>query len=315
MPPQVPQCLPLVTHCVPFSPPVTPVANKYFQGTKRMRVSGKKFIPLLVFVLSSFSIVRLLKIVITTSSSYHPLPVSSTTLQQKCSAPSPACGNHTSYGANTSKGLPITSVSSATLTKKEFQLIQNLISRKAPCNLLIFGFSTQYLTLSSINLGGKTIILEDDLNKISKIKTKFNSTRIYKVDHKAPAKEAYKLLKIARHDPACAPRSVKLQESTCELALKNLPREVYDIQWDLVVVDGPEGNTPEAPGRMAAIYTASMMARAGNTTTVLVHDVNRMVEKWFSWEFLCDDNLASSKGKLWEFRINGRTNSTRFCST
>ncbi|PON72133.1 IRX15/IRX15L/IGXM [Trema orientale] len=209
-----------------------------------------------------------------------------------------------------------TSANTTQLTEKEFQLLSNLVTRKAPCNLLIFGLEPQYLSLSSINAGGTTIFLEDDPYKLStiKIKTKSNTTRIYKVEHlPPPAKEAYTLLKHGRKSPSCAASSGQLQKSKCRLAMKNLPQEVYDLKWDVVVVDGPSGNAPEAPGRMAAIYSAAVIARNGNETDVVVHDVDRMIEKWFSWEFLCDENLVSSKGKLWNFRIRGQMNSTRFC--
>lgn len=89
---------------------------------------------------------------------------------------------------------------------------------------------------------------------------------------------------------------------------------MYETEWDVVVVDGPDGDAPEAPGRMATIYTAGLLARAGNATDVVVHDVHRTIEKWFSWEFLCEKNLISAKGRLWNFRIPGESNSTRFCS-
>jgi uncharacterized protein (TIGR01627 family) len=168
--------------------------------------------------------------------------------------------------------------------------------------------------LSSINSGGTTIFLEDDPDKISAARAKSNTTQIYKIDYQTPAKKAYKLLEHARKSPACAPNPEMLQNSSCKLALKNLPREVYELEWNVVVVDGPSGHSPEAPGRMGAIYTASMIARAGNTTDVLVHDVDRTIEKWFSWEFLCDENLVASKGKLWSFRISGKSNSSGFCS-
>ncbi|KAK9277837.1 hypothetical protein L1049_027394 [Liquidambar formosana] len=200
-----------------------------------------------------------------------------------------------------------------TLTGKEFKLLSNLISRKAPCNLLVFGLQPQYLTLASINTGGTNIFLEDDLDKLSTIKTTSNNTRIYKVEYRIPAGDAYKLLKHAREKPTCAPNSGPLERSTCQLALTKLPKEVYELKWDVVVVDGPSGDRLEAPGRMTTIYTASIIARAGNMTDVVVHDVNRMIEKWFSWEFLCEENLVSSKGRLWNFRIKGELNSTRFC--
>lgn len=80
-------------------------------------------------------------------------------------------------------------------------------------------------------------------------------------------------------------------------------------------MDGPSGDTPEAPGRMATIYSASIIARFGNTTDVVIHDVHRMIKRWFSWNFLCEENLVSSKGKLWVFRIKGQLSSTTFCTT
>ncbi|KAG0491154.1 hypothetical protein HPP92_008017 [Vanilla planifolia] len=65
---------------------------------------------------------------------------------------------------------------------------------------------------------------------------------------------------------------------------------------------------------MAAIYTAAAMAWTRNETDVLVHDVDRTIEKWFSWEFLCHENLVSAKGKLWHFRLRGGSQSHSFCT-
>lgn len=272
-----------------------------------MNFAGKKLIPFLVLLLSIISVLRLVRISITTSSSSssssHPLPAI-TPPGDSCSDPS-SC---TKFQPEKNS-----SINATALQKKEYQLLSNLISDRAPCNLLIFGLEPQYLSLSSINAGGTTIFLEDDATKISAMTSDSNTTRIYKVDYKVPAKEAYNLLRHARETPVCTPSSKQLQVSECRLALKNLPQEVYELKWDVVVVDGPSGNKPEAPGRMAAIYTASMLARNGNITDVLVHDVDRTIEKWFSWEFLCDENLVSSKGKLWNFRIRGHTNSSKFC--
>lgn len=131
------------------------------------------------------------------------------------------------------------------------------------------------------------------------------------------AKEAYKLLKHARDGISCAPNSGPLQTSACKLALTNLPKEVYTRKWDVILVDGPNSGGPEVPGRMTAIYTSSMIARAWNiTSNVVIHDVDRMIEKWFSREFLCEENLVSSKGRYWNFKIKGgeQWHSASFCS-
>ena len=270
-----------------------------------MNFAGKKLIPFLVLILSIISVLRLVRISISTSSSSSLYRLAALTpLGDSCSNPS-SC---TKFQSDKSA-----SVHATGLQKKEYQLLSDLISQRAPCNLLIFGLEPQYLSLSSINAGGTTIILEDDITKISTMTSDSNTTRIYKVDYEVPAKEAYNLLKHARETSVCTPSPNQLQDSKCQLALKNLPQEVYELKWDVVVMDGPSGNKPEAPGRMAAIYTSSMLARNGNITDVLVHDVDRTIEKWFSWEFLCDENLVSSKGKLWNFRIMGHTNSSKFC--
>ncbi|KZV36309.1 glucuronoxylan 4-O-methyltransferase 1 [Dorcoceras hygrometricum] len=81
------------------------------------------------------------------------------------------------------------------------------------------------------------------------------------------------------------------------------------------MVDGPRGDSPNSPGRMATIYMSGLLARRGKMTHVIVHNVDRMIEKWFSWEFLCEKNLVSSKGRFWLFQIKGLTNSTSFCLT
>ncbi|XVF49623.1 hypothetical protein PTKIN_Ptkin04bG0028300 [Pterospermum kingtungense] len=312
MPPEVSYSLDSqITPCVQFSSAATAASGsnpKLGRAARRMKFPGKKLLPVLVFVLSSFSILRLFKIAITTS--HSPSSAAATS-----SSSSSSSSNVPSNAPGVESGPHKTSTDATLLTPKEFMFLSNLINSKAPCNLLVFGLQSQYLNLSSINAGGTTLFLEDDPYKISEAKGHHNGTRIYKVKYQVPAKKAYKLLKHARANPACAPNTSLLQQSTCKLALRNLPQEVYQLSWDVVVVDGPIGDAPEAPGKMSTIYTASMLARAAaKTTDVVVHDVHRTIEKWFAWEFLCEENLVSARGKFWNFRISGRSNSTRFCT-
>lgn len=315
MPPEVPhhssQATPLLryaplTHSSPEAGPRKPVSHsKHVRGDRKMKFNARKLIPVLVLILACVSILRLLRIAMDTSSSALP---------QACSTASPlAC---TVFLPKTTQNSTST-VSPRTaspLTAKEFQFVSNIVKHRAPCNLLIFGLEPQYLILSSINAGGTTIILEDDSNKLRAVSTESNGTQIHLVEYHTPGKQAYKLLEHARNDPACGPLPKTSQSFKCQLALTSLPQEVYQTKWDIIVVDGPSGNSPEVPGRMASIYTAGMIARAGKSTDVVVHDVNRTIEKWFSWEFLCEENLISSRGKFWNFRIRGQSNSTRFCN-
>ncbi|GMI76697.1 hypothetical protein like AT4G24910 [Hibiscus trionum] len=317
MPPEVSQsrALPVITS-VQFSCSAASGTSTELDGTaRRMKFPGKKLLPVLVFILSCLSILRLLKIAIaTTSHSSSQAAALSSSIQRECSSPS-ECSKVQSNAPGVELGPHRTAANSTLLAPKEFTFLSNLITRKAPCNLLVFGLQSQYLNLSSINAGGITLFLEDDPYKISQNKADSNGSLIYKVEYQVPAKKAYKMLKHAKENPSCAPHKSLLQQSTCNLALRNLPQEVYQLKWDVVVVDGPSGNAPEAPGRMSTIYSASMLARAGKTTDVVVHDVHRTIEKWFSREFLCEENLVSAKGQFWNFRISHQSNSTRFCSS
>ncbi|KAM0934892.1 putative polysaccharide biosynthesis domain-containing protein [Dioscorea sansibarensis] len=248
----------------------------------------KKLISILFLILSTLCFIRLFIITLSTSSAFHEKPQLSPF---------------------------ITTTEEESLSFKEYNLLSNIIARRAPCNLLIFGLNAQLLNLSLINKGGKTVFLEDNADKLKNKTWKANAVHVYKVRYHGNANEAFELLKFAREHNACSSEEAKLHIDSCQLALTELPRKVYREKWDVVVIDGPRGDKAEMPGRMRVIYTVGVLARAGNnaTTDVVVHDVNRMIEKWYSWEFLCQENLVSSKGKLWHFQIKGGFGSGSFC--
>ncbi|KAK4480762.1 hypothetical protein RD792_011612 [Penstemon davidsonii] len=198
----------------------------------------------------------------------------------------------------------------STLTEKEMKFLLKFFPSKVPCNLLVFGDEHEYSKITAMNVNGVTVFLQSNPS------TRFtnNNTKVYKIAYNTVASEAYKLLKDARENEDCKRELTLPKGSKCNLGLSNLPREVYDTMWDVVIVDGPNGDTPDSPGRMSVIYTTSILARRGNKTHVLVHDVDRMIEKWYSREFLCEENLVYSKGRFWHFEIvGGVAKATKFC--
>ncbi|KAG0489249.1 hypothetical protein HPP92_008060 [Vanilla planifolia] len=202
------------------------------------------------------------------------------------------------------------------LTPKELRLVSRVIRSKPNGNLLFFGINPQLLALAEADGVRTAIFLEDDPERIRRFRPqRHRGTTVHRVSYREEAHRAYELLRHGREDAGCRRRVLGRDASSrCRLRLNDLPREVYDKSWDVVVVDGPRGDRPEAPGRMAAIYTAAAMAWTRNETDVLVHDVDRTIEKWFSWEFLCHENLVSAKGKLWHFRLRGGSQSHSFCT-
>lgn len=126
----------------------------------------------------------------------------------------------------------------------------------------------------------------------------------YHVTYESKVNQASDLMEIGKGPECTAITDPKY--SMCQLALKGLPSVVYEVQWDLIMVDAPTGYHEEAPGRMAAIYTAGMMARNredGGETDVFVHDVNRVVEDKFSKAFLCEGYMKKQEGRLRHFTI------------
>ncbi|XP_073272945.1 glucuronoxylan 4-O-methyltransferase 1 [Primulina huaijiensis] len=189
-------------------------------------------------------------------------------------------------------------------TLKEISITSRILDKKSPCNFLVFGLGHDSLMWHSLNYGGRTIFIEEDESWIEQIRRRFPVLEPYHVTYDSKVNQADDLMQVGKGPECVAVLDPKY--SMCQLALKGLPSEVYDIEWDLIMVDAPTGYYDEAPGRMKAIYTAGMMARNrldGLETHVLVHDVNREVEDNFSKAFLCEGYMKKQEGRLRHFVI------------
>uniref|UniRef100_A0A0D3GK52 Uncharacterized protein n=1 Tax=Oryza barthii TaxID=65489 RepID=A0A0D3GK52_9ORYZ len=145
----------------------------------------------------------------------------------------------------------------------------------------------------------------------------------YDVVYTTTVREFPDLLDAARAARSAECRPVQnLLYSDCRLAINDLPNQLYDVAWDIILVDGPRGYTAASPGRMSAIFTAGVMARSraekGAETDVLVHDYEREVERACSREFLCEENRVeeTSTRSLAHFVVPGGRDLRRetFCA-
>ncbi|MBA0734254.1 hypothetical protein Gogos_018189 [Gossypium gossypioides] len=188
-------------------------------------------------------------------------------------------------------------------TLKEISVTAKILEKKSPCNFLVFGLGHDSLMWSSLNYGGRTVFLEEDEAWIEQIRRRFPMLESYHVTYDSKVNQAENLMDVGRGPECTAIADPKY--SMCQLALKGLPSEVYEMKWDLIMVDAPTGYYEDAPGRMTAIYTAGMMARnkEKGETDVFVHDVNRVVEDKFSMAFLCQGYMKKQEGRLRHFRI------------
>ena len=250
-------------------------------------------------------------------SSPSPPPSTSASRRQEC-------------GGGGDKGLPLavaealvhytTSNTTPQQTADEIGVSLRVLQRRAPCNFLVFGLGFDSPMWAALNHGGRTVFLEEDASWIADVRSKHPSLESYHVAYDTVLTDADALLELRDH-PACVaqPDLASAAGASCRLALRGLPPVFHELEWDLIMVDAPTGWTPQSPGRMGAIYTAGMAARArrpgDGPTDVFVHDVDRPVEDAFSKAFLCEGYLAEQVGRIRHFVIpsHREKDGTPFC--
>ncbi|XP_008801843.2 probable methyltransferase At1g27930 [Phoenix dactylifera] len=193
-------------------------------------------------------------------------------------------------------------------SRAEMRISFDVLRRRAPCNFLVFGLGHDSLMWSAFNAGGTTVFLEEDPKWFQSVTKASPALRAHNVRYRTQLIEADDLIKSYRSEPSCLPPAAAPLKNNhrCRLALADLPAEIFDREWDLIMIDAPKGYYNEAPGRMAAIFSAAVMARSRRgegETDIFLHDVNRKVEKMFAMEFLCKKHLVGGTGRLWHFRI------------
>lgn len=197
----------------------------------------------------------------------------------------------------------------------EISVTFDVLKALAPCNFLVFGLGHDSLMWTSLNPRGTTIFLEEDPKWVQTVLKDAPTLQAHTVQYRTQLQEAHQLLSTYRSEPYCSPTKAYLRGNyNCKLALTGLPDAVYDKEWDLIMIDAPRGYFAEAPGRMAAIFSAAVMARArkgSGVTHVFLHDIDRKVEKVYAEEFLCRKHLVKAVARLWHFEIPPAANVTQ----
>ncbi|XP_048566203.1 probable methyltransferase At1g27930 [Triticum urartu] len=195
----------------------------------------------------------------------------------------------------------------------EISLSLAVLRHRAPLRLLVFGLGHDSPLWHALNPGGVTVFLEEDPEWYRIVRAQSPFLRAHLVRYRTRLDHADILFRSYKNFPSCVPGAdgdgapLRVRANAeCPLALHNLPPEVYQNEWDMLMVDAPKGYFPSAPGRMAAIWTAAAMARARRgegDTDVFLHDVDRRVERMYAEEFLCERFRVGATGRLWHFRI------------
>ncbi|KAE8665770.1 Protein IRREGULAR XYLEM 15 [Hibiscus syriacus] len=189
----------------------------------------------------------------------------------------------------------------------------------SPCNFLVFGLTPETLLWKSLNHNGRTVFIEENRYYAAYYEELHPEVDIFDVQYTTKMSETKELIASAREQIHNECRPVQnLLFSECKLGINDLPNHVYEMDWDVILIDGPRGDGTESPGRMQPIFTAGVLARSKKgsnlKTHIFVHDYYRDVEQISGDEFLCKENMVERNGMLAHFMVDRmEENSFQYC--
>ncbi|XP_011005802.1 PREDICTED: protein IRX15-LIKE-like [Populus euphratica] len=282
---------------------------------------GSNRLWLLAFV-SFFAIAFLLTLIYTRE--ILPIKSTTTTTMATGSASSSTFGNinvplPTSV-INTLLHYASRSNDSFHMSHAEIKPISDVLRKcSSPCNFLVFGLTHETLLWKALNHNGRTVFIEENRYYAAYYEELHPEIDVFDVQYTTKMKEMRELIASTKKQIKNECRPVQnLLFSECKLGINDLPNHVYEVDWDVILVDGPRGDGPDGPGRMTPIFTAGVLARsrkASNAKThIFVHDYYRNVERIYGDEFLCGENLVESNDMLAHFIVEKMDeNSFHFC--
>ncbi|PWA92498.1 hypothetical protein CTI12_AA075540 [Artemisia annua] len=160
------------------------------------------------------------------------------------------------YAANTN--------SSEHMSHTDIKHISDVLKQcQSPCNFLVFGLTPETLLWNALNHNGRTVFIDENRYYAAYIEEKHPEIEAYDVQYTTKISELNELITSVREQTRNECRPVQnLLFSDCKIGLNDLPNQLYELDWDIILVDGPRGYWPEGPGRMSAIFTAGVLARS-----------------------------------------------------
>lgn len=172
-------------------------------------------------------------------------------------------------------------------TVEEYTIVYRVLAARVPCRMLVFGVGRDTPLWLDVNRGGTTVFLENVKQWADFSRQASPEATVYDVSYGWTRRFMWPLLKRMSPDA---------------LLMRDLPPDVLETPWDVILVDAPRGTNWKAPGRMKSVYTASVLA-AKSGADVFVHDCHRAVERETADHFLGPKRFVAQAGSMRHYRF------------
>lgn len=164
------------------------------------------------------------------------------------------------------------------MSPEQIEVVSSAILARGPkCNLLVFGLGNDSPLWAALNRNGYTLFLENIPEWIAKTKAVSPELNIAQI--------SYDNVTVAssRKDPISIIQKAQV------------PQQLLDRTWDVIIVDGPMGYAPGLPGRAIPICWAKKLASAA--THIFIDDYDRELEAMYA-DFLFADKRHTGRAVI-----------------
>lgn len=158
------------------------------------------------------------------------------------------------------------------LTGEQIFYITQTIRANANCKLLVFGVGFDSGYWATLNRRGESVFLEES------------------ADWKEYTERNYPNLEIHLAKYGTRLENWKNYQFSADELLLEIPDQIRMKNWDVVLVDAPNGCSRHSPGRMQSIYTALYLVR--DNGHIFVHDCEREVESYYCKKYLDPSSIS-----------------------
>jgi glucuronoxylan 4-O-methyltransferase len=171
-------------------------------------------------------------------------------------------------------------------TVEEYTLVYRVLVERAPCRMLVFGVGRDTPLWLDSNDGGTTVFLEDVKKWAAFARKASPGGVVHDVNYGLTRRFMWPIMR-------------RMPE---RLMMTDLPRDVRNTKWDIILVDAPRGTRWSAPGRMKSVYTAMVLGEESGAD-IFVHDCHRSVERESAEQFLRADRFVAQAGSMRHYRL------------